>query len=260
MSADEQTDAADAPREPVEHRGAPRVALQTVYLQTAIRDVRVLTLIGTLGGAGTLWLDRNQCHVNEFGDRVECTEGLPEDREVILVRRLISDPMGRLLYAIENNGLGNPLDLVVPANGIEPFRLVYHDRSTSTPRAITLERLLPGGRDDGRSEYGMERCAARYAAQQMPDYMVTIFAFGTHPTTGFRVFFSQLPYPVFPPQFELLHIKPSQPTNQVVTPFVKSTSFDAHSAILELTVHDAGGVHRVAVEQVPGPHEFTERQ
>lgn len=241
-------------------RASSRVAVQTVYLQDPIGDVRMLTLIGSLGAAGTLWLDRNVCHVNEFGDRVQCTEGLPEDRQVILVRRLLSDPLGRQLYAIENNGLGNPLDLVVPANGAEPFRLVYHDRGTSTPRPITVERLLPSVDEHGDRPYGIERCAARYAAQQLPDYMVTIFAFGTHPTTGYRVFFSQLPYPVFPPQFELLHVRPAQMTLPVVTPFVKSTSFDAHSTIREVTVHDAGGEQRVPVEQVPGPHEFSQRK
>jgi hypothetical protein len=260
MSAEKPIDNDAAARQPAVERGVYRVAVQTVYLQDPILDVRVLTLIGTLGGLGTLWLDRNPCHVNEFGDRTECTQGPPEDREVILVRRLISDPLGRQLYAIENNGLSNPLDLVVPANGVEPFRLVYHDRGAHTPRPITLERLLPGGREDGRGEYGIERCAARYAAQQLPDYMVTIFAFGTHPTSGYRVFFSQLPYPVFPPQFELLHVKPSSPTSQVVTPFVKSTAFDAHSAIRELTVHDVGGEHIVPVEQVPGPHEFSSHE
>ena len=245
-------------REPHDYRASGRVAVQTVYLQDPIADVRVLTLIGTLGATGTLWLDRNPCQVNEFGDRVQCIEAVPEDREVILVRRLVSDPLGRQLYAIENNGLGNPLDLVVPANGAEPFRLVYHDRARTHATADHAQGLLSGG--DGRSEYGIERCAARYAAQQLPDYMVTIFAFGTHPTSGYRVFFAQLPYPVFPPQFELLHVKPLQVTSPVVTPFVNRTSFDAHSTIHEVTVHDEGGEHRVPVEQVPGPHEFAARR
>jgi hypothetical protein len=246
------------PEEPSDRdrRPATRVAVRTVYLTDPVGDVHTLTLVGTLGATGTLWLDRNACRVDDFGDAVPLTQAPSQDLEVLLVRRQAADPLGRQLYAVENNGLAHPLDLVVPADGIEPFRFVYHDRGALTPRPITLERLLHTGGGGPRGDFGIELCVARYSVQQQPDGIVSVCAFGSHPTSGFRVFFSQLPYPVFPPEFELLHVTPSDITTPVVTPFVKQTSFDAHTTVDYVILHDADGTHTVLVEQVPGPHRF----
>lgn len=228
--------------------GLARIAVATVYLQEPIEHFHQITLIGLLGGMGKIWLDPNRCRASEFGDPESCTEMDPAERRVRIVRNSVSDPNGRQLYAIRG-ALLNPLNLVVPSGGVEPFRFVYNDRGPTAPRPITLERLIwgdPGEPDAAGSQVGY--CAANYTAQQFPDYTVMIAARGWHPTTGFKVFFEELPQ-FYPPEFKLLHIKPNGIALPVTIPFAAQAHVAAYNTIERVTVHDANGRHDLPVEQ-----------
>jgi hypothetical protein len=93
-------------------------------------------------------------------------------------------------------------------------------------------------------------CAATYRAEQVPG-MVLIFADGIHATSGYTVFFEQSPLDVFPPEYQLWHVKPSGIVLEVLTPFTVYTSFKTTGKIERVVVHDANGRHEVEVEQVP---------
>ena len=93
-------------------------------------------------------------------------------------------------------------------------------------------------------------CSAEYRAQQVPG-AVLIFADGIHATSGYQVFFEQLPIEIFPPEFSLWHVAPSGIVLEVLTPFTTYTSFKSSGKIERVVVHDADGRHEVEVEQVP---------
>lgn len=90
----------------------------------------------------------------------------------------------------------------------------------------------------------------RYRAEQVPGAVI-IHADGEHPTAGWLVYFEQLPIRIFPPQYEVVHVKPTGPVAEVITPFSIFTSFGASERIDEVVVHDAHGEHTIKVEQVP---------
>ncbi len=231
---------------------APRhVAAQTVYLHEAIEGFHKITIEGDLGGNGTLSLDPNSCTVNPFGDIEACTLLPPSTRSVTLSKAATPDPAGRgrVLYSIDGARLAKPLVLVVSPDKAQPPRLVYGERGPGTPRSITLELLLSSIQPPPRAAAG-EPCTARYAAQQVPGFVV-IFANGVHPTAGFEVRFEQSAAAVFPPQFTLLHVKPTGMVAQVISPFSVMTSFPAGQKIDRVEVRDANGSHDVPVEQVP---------
>ena len=100
-----------------------------------------------------------------------------------------------------------------------------------------------------RTASNVEPCSAEYRAVEVPG-SVTIFAVGTHHTTGYNVFFEQSPIDVFPPEFTLWHTKPAGAVLQVITPFTAHISFGESELIEKVIVHDASGRHEVAVEQV----------
>lgn len=228
--------------------GPVRIAVATVYLQEPIEHFHQITLIGILGDMGKIWLDPNRCKVTEFGDAENCTELEPAERRVRIVRNSASDPNGRQLYTIRG-ALLNPLNLVVPFDGVEPFRLMYNDRGPLAPRLITLERLIWGeGHEFGAAGSRVGYCAANCTAQQFPDYSAMITAQGWHPTTGYKVFFEELTQ-FYPPEFKLLHIKPGGVVSQIPIPFAVQTYFAACNRLQTVAVHDANGRHDLPVKQ-----------
>ena len=84
--------------------------------------------------------------------------------------------------------------------------------ATSGPNAPTPTRL--------------ELCAGTYGALQMPG-AVYVFGNGLHFTGGYQVFFQMTSLSVYPPQFQLFHIKPVGQVTPVVTPFTAVTNFNA---------------------------------
>lgn len=91
-----------------------------------------------------------------------------------------------------------------------------------------------------RTAGNVELCSAEYRAVEVPG-SVTIFATGTHHTSGYTVFFEQSLPVVFPPEFTLWHTKPAGAVLQLVTPFTAHNSFPTSGKIEKVTVHDANG-------------------
>jgi hypothetical protein len=79
---------------------------------------------------------------------------------------------------------------------------------------------------------------------------VTLLAYGSHPTAGFKVRLQRKPVEIFPPEFALTHTRPTGPVAQVVTPFVVSESFNSTDPIDELKVEDAEGEHSIRVSLI----------
>lgn len=99
-----------------------------------------------------------------------------------------------------------------------------------------------------------ELCSAEYSATlvPVPDGMslISIFAQGSHPTSGYEVIFHKSPLEVYPPEFSLWHLKPTGQSQDVVTPFAKVTSFEAHGMVTRVRITDAAGVHEVPITGV----------
>jgi hypothetical protein len=106
----------------------------------------------------------------------------------------------------------------------------------------------PGGSTQTEPELCNERGDVKYRANQVPGAVV-IIAEGTHGSPGYEVFFEQLPIDIFPPQFRLLHRRPSGLSIQLETPFVAVAHFNAPQPVESVTVHDAGGSRQVSVDQ-----------
>lgn len=95
---------------------------------------------------------------------------------------------------------------------------------------------------------GSELCGdSELMIAQQYDKAVIIIAIGKHPTAGFVTSLEQLPIDVYPPEFELRHVKPTGPTNQVITPFIVGAGFPAPTAIKEVVITDAKGRHKISV-------------
>jgi len=88
--------------------------------------------------------------------------------------------------------------------------------------------------------------AIKYKGFQHED-LVTIVAYGEHHTSGYKVALLQKPIDIFPPQYKLVHIEPSDPVAQVITPFTVSVSFHSKELLKSVTVEDGKGVHKVNV-------------
>lgn len=231
---------------------ADKISAQTVYLHDAIEGFHRISIFGELGGKGTLILNPNTCSTNEFGDTVVCTRIAEMVVNITIKDTQQPDPahLGRKLYSLEGTGLSNPLLLVRWPTAGRPARLIYNNRGPDAPRPITLEPLVYSTERAKDALAAVELCAGKYTAQQVPGSVV-VFATGLHPTAGYQTFFDELPITVFPPEFRLMHIRPTGPAAQVVTPFHVHTSFPAKDKVERVIIHDADGKHEVAVEQVP---------
>lgn len=97
-----------------------------------------------------------------------------------------------------------------------------------------------------------ELCSAEYSASlvPVPDGTPKIFitAQGVHPTSGYEVIFHVSASDVFPPHFSLWHLKPSGPVPDVITPFIKFTSFESKETVKTVEITDASGRHKVDVK------------
>lgn len=80
--------------------------------------------------------------------------------------------------------------------------------------------------------------AVRNAAQ------VTVFAVGSHPTTGYNVYFEPIR---MPNAYALFHERPQGIVGQMVTPFAVYTSYHHAGELKSVMVTDAAGGHEVPV-------------
>ena len=79
--------------------------------------------------------------------------------------------------------------------------------------------------------------------------MVTIVAYGHHDTGGYKVELKHKPNDIFTSQYALIHVKPSEPVAQVITPFTASVSFQSKDLLETVKVQDRDGEHEVIVKQ-----------
>jgi hypothetical protein len=93
------------------------------------------------------------------------------------------------------------------------------------------------------NEMGDVKYAAQWAVGK-----VTLTARGSHNTGGYEVSLREHRIEIFPPQFSLVHKRPTGIVTQAITPFTASTSFVAAQKPKAVTVHDAKGAHSVPVE------------
>ena len=93
------------------------------------------------------------------------------------------------------------------------------------------------------NETGNVKYAARWTAGK-----VTLTAQGTHHTGGWTVSLNQRRIEIFPPQFDLMHKRPTGIVTQAITPFNVSATFAAAEKPARVTVHDAQGAQKVPVE------------
>lgn len=114
-------------------------------------------------------------------------------------------------------------------------------RRVNVPATIAPRRARAAA--NGRSECS----AVEYAAEQVPE-VVSLHAYGEHPTTGWRTFFEQQVGEDGSPEFHLVCIPPPGAAADVITPFHARTMFRAEG-IMTLTVHDGQGTRSVLVEQ-----------
>jgi hypothetical protein len=89
-------------------------------------------------------------------------------------------------------------------------------------------------------------CHGTYTATQFGG-LVTIFAVGSHPTTGYKVYFQ--PYRV-PNTYALIHKRPQGIVAEHITPFAVSTSYFSARKVDSVLVIDALGKHQVPVVAV----------
>ena len=88
-----------------------------------------------------------------------------------------------------------------------------------------------------------ELCHGTYSAAQHAG-QVTVFAVGSHPTTGYHVYFEPLK---MPNAYQLFHEKPQSIAGQMVTPFAVQTSYAHAGHLKSVLVIDAAGNHEVSV-------------
>jgi hypothetical protein len=91
-----------------------------------------------------------------------------------------------------------------------------------------------------------ELCHGTYSATQHAG-QVTIFAVGSHLTTGYNVYFEPIK---MPNTYELFHEKPNSIAGQMVTPFAVYTSYYHAGELKSVHVIDAAGSHEVPVVAV----------
>jgi len=91
-----------------------------------------------------------------------------------------------------------------------------------------------------------ELCHGTYLSVQHAT-QVTIFAVGSHPTTGYNVYFE--PYRM-PNTYALIHERPQGIVGQMVTPFAVHTSYYHAGELKSVRVIDATGNHEVPVVAV----------
>jgi hypothetical protein len=91
-----------------------------------------------------------------------------------------------------------------------------------------------------------ELCHGTYFAVQHGS-QITIFAIGSHPTTGYQVFFE--PYRM-PNTYALFHERPQGIVGQLVTPFAVHTSYYHPGELKAVLVIDAAGKHEVPVKPI----------
>ena len=82
--------------------------------------------------------------------------------------------------------------------------------------------------------------------------VITVVAYGSHDTSGYKVSLQQQSIKTFPPRFYLLHERPTGISLPVVTPFVVSTHFRSSEIVSTVMIEDAEGCHEVLIEHV-GP-------
>lgn len=90
---------------------------------------------------------------------------------------------------------------------------------------------------------------AAYSAVQFGD-VVSVFAHGVHPTTGFHNCLQEGPEDIFPPIFDFKIKKPTGVILPKITPFTASDEFKSQQTIEEIKVRDAKGMHKVKVVQI----------
>lgn len=99
-----------------------------------------------------------------------------------------------------------------------------------------------------------ELCSAEYVVTLVPvpggPAKISILAHGVHPTSGYEVIFHKSPQEVYPPEFSLWHLKPAGTSLDVITPFAKFMSFEAHGKVNKVRITDATGSHDVPVTGV----------
>jgi hypothetical protein len=88
-----------------------------------------------------------------------------------------------------------------------------------------------------------ELCHGTYVATQHAG-QITIFAVGSHPTTGYKVYFE--PYRM-PNTYGLIHERPQGIVGQMVTPFAVHTSYYHAGELKSVLVIDATGKHEIPV-------------
>lgn len=238
-----------------------QVDLKTVFLSTPLEGAHQIHVSGVFGGAGTLQLDPNKCGLNDFGDVTFCTRMATRSVQIRIQPVKVADPAGRdrKMYELVGKGIGNRLYLVVPSGSESGYRLVSKNR-TGIERVVTLETTVVAAADGNKPAGGVEakvgvpqgaqKGAAEYHAIQVPGWVV-VTAVGDAPTPGHKVHLWQLPLEIFPPQFELLWVPPTDPVIQVLHPFRISTRFHADKRVDSVIVHDRDGQHEVKVEQLP---------
>jgi len=82
--------------------------------------------------------------------------------------------------------------------------------------------------------------------------MVTVIAYGSHESSGYKVMLQQKPIKIYPPQYYLIHEAPTGIALPMVTPFVASAHFRSTETISKVVIEDAKGCHDVEIAQV-GP-------
>ena len=85
------------------------------------------------------------------------------------------------------------------------------------------------------------------AATQTPG-LVTVRVSGSVPTPAHRVALVPTFLTVFPPEFRLEVIPPTNPAAQLITPFAVEASFIAETIIASVKVVDTNGAHTVNVD------------
>jgi hypothetical protein len=88
-----------------------------------------------------------------------------------------------------------------------------------------------------------ELCHGNYSATQHAG-RVTVFAVGSHPTTGYKVYFEPVR---MQNAYELYHERQDGSVGNIVTHFAVQTSYDHAGDLKSVLVTDATGGHEVPV-------------
>jgi hypothetical protein len=95
-----------------------------------------------------------------------------------------------------------------------------------------------------------EPCSGRYFAQQVGSAVI-LFAFGSHPSSGYDVWLQPGEITAFPPHYSLRHIAPGQDLPRQIMPFAVHATFESREPVPAVQVNDRAGAHEVVVER-PG--------